>query len=493
MTDHPVSAVGVGPPQIEARLEPDAINVVQDTVIGMASTAPGASAGLTLAALAATAAYASVPVILVTAVPMLIIANSYRRLNLWSANCGASFEWVGRAIDPNLGFMTGWLMVTGYIIGAVGGVQILGPAVLQVFTNNPGNTWGIIAIATLVSLVMLTLAIIGIKITARTQVSIAAIEYLILIGLSIAGLVAVLNHRPGTFPITSSWFHLSGIGGQGSLAAGLLIAVFIYSGWEGTLYVNEEVKHRRENPGKAAVWAVFILTGIFCLVYLGLQGLVSPAKLQANSTSALTYVIQAQFGGGWAKLMAVALALSVIAATGANILLCSRIIYGMASRRVLPTVLGRISPRYSTPVAATLLVGLLLIAITWIYLLAGSVQSAFDAVVSISGLLFAGFYVMTGLATIAYYRKRVLSNVWDLFLVGILPLAAAGFLVWIIYRSIQLAPASQDWSLVGILAFGLILLFVARFVMHSEYFHLPREAADKDSSITGDPRTTTSA
>ena len=44
---------------------------------------------------------------------MLIIANSYRRLNLWKANCGASFEWVGHAINPYLGFLTGWLMIAG--------------------------------------------------------------------------------------------------------------------------------------------------------------------------------------------------------------------------------------------------------------------------------------------------------------------------------------------------------------------------------------------
>ena len=491
MTDRPATAVP-GPGQvtaIPAQLEPDAIGVAQDTVIGMASSAPTVTVGITLASLAVASAYASLPVILVTAIPMLIIANSYRRLNLWKANCGASFEWVGRSIDPYLGFMTGWLMITGYIIGAVAGVQVLGPAVLQVFTNNAGSTWGIIGMATAVSVVMLVIAIVGIKVTARTQVGMAVVEYAILIGISIWGLVAVLQHHPGTYPITSQWFHLSGIGGKGSLASGLLIAVFIYSGWEGTLYVNEEVKHRRVNPGKAAVWAVFILTGIFCLAYLGLQGLVSPAKLQANSTSALTYVIQAQFGGGWAKLMAVALALSVVAATGANILLTSRIIYGMASHRVLPSVLGRISPRFSTPIGATVLVGVLLIAITWVYLLAGSVQSAFDAVVSVSGLLFGAFYVMTGLATIAYYRKRIISHAWDLLICGILPIAAAGFLVWIIYRSIQQAPASQNWSLVGIVALGLVLLFVARFVMKSAYFHLPREAASKDYSVTADSRT----
>ena len=69
--------------------------MTQDVVIGMASSAPAASIGLTLAALAATTAYGSGPVILLTAVPMLVIANAYRRLNLWNANCGASFEWVG--------------------------------------------------------------------------------------------------------------------------------------------------------------------------------------------------------------------------------------------------------------------------------------------------------------------------------------------------------------------------------------------------------------
>ena len=56
-------------------------------------------------------------IVLLTAVPMLIIANAYRKLNLWNANCGASFEWVGRSINPSLGFMAGWLMIAGNVVG----------------------------------------------------------------------------------------------------------------------------------------------------------------------------------------------------------------------------------------------------------------------------------------------------------------------------------------------------------------------------------------
>ena len=85
-------------------------------------TAPAASVGLTLAALAAATAYGTGPIIILTAIPMLIIANAYRRLNMWDARCGASFEWVGRAINPYLGFQTGWLMVAAYILGTISGV-----------------------------------------------------------------------------------------------------------------------------------------------------------------------------------------------------------------------------------------------------------------------------------------------------------------------------------------------------------------------------------
>ena len=117
MQDHSAAAVAGIIPAPGAKLEPDAIGAAQDTIIGMASSAPAATVGLSLAALAVATAYGSGPILVLTAIPMLIIANAYRRLNLWKANTGASFEWVGRAINPYLGFLTGWLMITAYIIG----------------------------------------------------------------------------------------------------------------------------------------------------------------------------------------------------------------------------------------------------------------------------------------------------------------------------------------------------------------------------------------
>ena len=107
MTERFMTAAPETTQVLPARLEPDAIGAAQDTIIGMANSAPTVAIGLSLAGLAAAAAYGSGPVIILCGIPMLVIANAYRRLNLWSANCGASFEWVGRAIDPYLGSSPG--------------------------------------------------------------------------------------------------------------------------------------------------------------------------------------------------------------------------------------------------------------------------------------------------------------------------------------------------------------------------------------------------
>lgn len=459
-----------------AKLQPDAISGTQDVIIGMASSAPAASIGLTIAALAAATAYGSGAVILFTAIPMLVIANAYRRLNLWNANCGASFEWVGRAINPYLGFITGWLMIAAYVIATVSGVEVLGPSVLAVFGASPASAWADIAIGTGVGIIMLIIAVVGIKITARTQVGMAFIEYALLIGFGVAGLVMVLLHRHGTVPVSRGWLSFGGIGGQGSAAAGFLVAVFMFTGWDGTLYVNEEVTQRHRNPGRAAIAAVIALGVIYTLCTVGLQGTVPAKALHDNSASALVYTAQAIGGSGWAKAMAFALALSVVATTGTGIVLSARIVYGMASRNVLPAFLGNVSARFGTPVWASILVGGLIIGLTWVYLLATGVQDAFTDVVDVTGLLFAIFYALTALATIAYYRRRIFASLGDAVTLGVLPLAAVAFLAWVLDRTLSAAPAAQVWSLAGIAGTGVVVMLVVRLVINPQFFRLPMES-----------------
>jgi len=487
MTDHSAATVAGITPAPRAKLEPDAIGAAQDTIIGMASSAPAATVGLTFAGLAVTSAYGGGPILLLTAIPMLIIANAYRRLNLWKANTGASFEWVGRAINPYLGFLTGFLMIAAYIIGTVAEVLILGPSVLAVFGSSSTNKGAYIGIGVAMGLIMLAVAVVGIKLTARVQVSMAAVEYVILVGLAIAGLVWVLSRHPGSVPITKGWFSINGIGGKGDAVSAFLAAVFVYGGWDGTLYVNEEVKHRRVNPGRAAILAVALLAIIYTLSQVGFQGVLSPAKLAAaaQNGTALVSVAEALGGGFWGKAMALAIALSVIATTGTGIVLGARIVYGMASYRVLPEFLGTVSRRYSTPVAASLIVGGLIIVLSAVYYLGTSVENAFNDVIAVTGFLFSIFYILTALAAMTYYRRRITGSPWDFVTVGLLPLGAALFLGWVFVLSFSRATWTQRWSLIGVVIAGLVLLIVARFVLRSAFFSIPRESEVRPHRRTG--------
>ncbi len=476
MTDQTTSLAGTVPAPT-ARLEPDAISVAQDTLIGLADTGPTVTVLFTLAALVVAAAYGGPLILIITAIPMLIIANAYRRLNLWNANCGASFEWVGRAINPYLGYMTGWLMLAGTLFGTLTPVVAIGPNVLAVFNASPNSKWPNIIIATVVVLIMLAISIVGIRISARTQVGIGVVEYAILIVFAIWGLIWVLGHHAGTVHLSASWFSLHGIGGGQGLVACFLITVFMYSGWDGTLYVNEEVKHRRANPGRAAMLAVGIAGVLFILAQTGLQGVVSEKKLNANSSSVLFFLGKTLSGsslGG--QIFAAALALGVIAATGAGIMLSARIAYGMASHRALPSSIGNISPRFNTPVIATVAAGVILLVLAWISLLTTSVSTAFSDVLNNTGILYATFYCLTALAAIVYYRRRVVSNISDFVTLGILPVLSIIFLAVIAVKSIMGASAAQNYSLLGFVVAGLILLLIARFGLHSPFFKIKRES-----------------
>jgi amino acid transporter len=122
------------------------------------------------------------------------------------------------------------------------------------------------------------------------------------------------------------------------------------------------------------------------------------------------------------------------------------------------------------------------VALAWVYLLATSVQNTFNDVVGITGLVFALFYVLTGLASIAYYRRRIFSRPQDAVVLGALPIASAGFLVWMVVKYLSTAPASQVWSMLGIIISGLVMLVVSRFWLRSPFFAVQRESDQGQAS-----------
>jgi amino acid transporter len=479
-----VGAVGAAEPRAGEHgglLRANAIGLKDAVIVGMASSGPTASIALTLAAIVSATNYGGPIAVLICGLPMFGIALAYRRLNRWHVNCGASYTWIGRAITPYLGFIVGWIMLLGYFLGTISDVLPIGPYVLTVVAPGLENSTFATALSGGIWLVIVTIiAYIGIKVTARFQWVLATIEYLTITVFAIVSLVAVFGGNAKSASFSWNWFSWSGMGGTSGLVGGVLIAVYMFSGWDTSIYVNEETERSRVNPGRAVLISVATLTFMYAFFTFAYQGAVKRAALLAHGSNALFYIVQELAGSAWAKVMVVAVLLSVVGATQTALVSGARIAFAMGGDGTLPRALGRSHPVHRTPAVATLLFAGLALIVLWVYVLgSSSVQGAFTKLVGSVGLMFALFYAATGAGMAVYYRKLALRSVRAFAELIVIPVLSAAFLLWVAVKSV---PGLGGWgSSVMTLAYvmigiGVLLMIVARARRQTDYFSRPIEA-----------------
>jgi len=381
--------------QADRGLRSGALKVGDVIILALASSGPTQSIAVALAAMVATVAYASFLPLLICFIPMLGIAWGYQRLNAWQPNAGATYSWVGRALNPHAGFFSGWIMLMYYVIGTTSLTVPLGTYFLTFFSNAAAsNTVDVALVGTAFNLIVLVVAAFGIKLSARFQWGWAIFEYGLLVAFTVAALVVIYgHHRAGAVHISSSWFTVSGAGGFHALISGILIAIFLYSGWDTAAYVGEEADGKK--AGSAAITSVVVLFVMYSVVILALQGIAPNSKIQANAGNVLAYVGQLIGGGFWSNVMIVAVLGGTLASLQAAIVSASRIGFAMGRDRVFPGWFGRTHARHQTPWNATILFGLLNIGFLWAATLIGSIGKALADIVSTLGLIAAMFYLLT--------------------------------------------------------------------------------------------------
>ena len=120
---------------------------------------------------------------------------------------------------------------------------------------------------------MTAICVIGIELSARTQVGLLGAEILTLALFAVVALVKVATGDAGPDAVdpSLSWLNPLEIDSFDALVSGVLIAIFIYWGWDSTVTVNEESRDSNEGPGKAALPATVILLLIYVIVAFAAQ------------------------------------------------------------------------------------------------------------------------------------------------------------------------------------------------------------------------------
>ena len=429
-------------------LRSGALRAVDVVVMALASSGPIQSVAVSLAAILATVAYAGFVPILICFVPMLGIALGYQRLHAWQPSAGATYTWVGRVLNPHAGFFAGWIMLLYYTVGTTSLTIPLGSYLLSFFSDTAAdNTVAVAAVGTAFDLIVTAVAALGVALSARFQLAWAIFEYALLIGFAVLAVVFIAHGHSDVVKPSASWFTIEGAGGFKSLISGVLLAIFLYSGWDTAAYVGEESSGR--TAGRAAVTSVILLFVIYSVSVLAFQGIAPMQDMQDHAANILAFVGERIGGGFWANVMIVAVLGGTLASLLAAIVSASRIGFAMGRDRVVPTWLATVSPKYGTPLNATILFGLLNIAFLWGSTLIGAVGEALSNIVSTLGLMAAIFYLLTAVTAIWCYRRQITSSAKDFAIGGLMPGLGAAFMAFVVVYSIA------SGSLTGIeLAFG---------------------------------------
>lgn len=188
----------------------------------------------------------------------------------------------------------------------------------------------------------------------RESVGLAALVTLF----EVAGLMLVIlagAHHLDALPAQAAMLVPHNAPGFMGLAAGAFLAFFAYAGFETIVNMAEETRDPTRTMPRAILIALVLAGSLYIAVVTIVLFALPPDRLAAGDAPLALVVADS----GWFPSRILS-AIAVIATTNGvlvEILMVSRLLYGMARRGWAPGFLAAVAPRTRTPVRATLVAG----------------------------------------------------------------------------------------------------------------------------------------
>src|SRR5262250_1845616 len=195
-----------------------------------------------------------VTIILIALFAMLITAVSYGRMGALYPTAGSAYTYVGRGLNPHLGFLAGWAMILDYLLQPLINTVWISTALHERYVHQvPYVAW-----ALLIAGVMTALNLIGVKASANANKVLLAIMTVVVAAFVVLALkylyggqgwAGLFSLQPVYDPATFNW---------GKIKVATSFAALTYIGFDGVTTLAEDV----ENPKRNVLLAV-VLTCIF--------------------------------------------------------------------------------------------------------------------------------------------------------------------------------------------------------------------------------------
>jgi APA family basic amino acid/polyamine antiporter len=326
----------------------------------------------------------------------IFTASSYAELVTKYPRAGGSATYVNNAFrSPLVSFMVAFAVMASGITSACTLTLAFSGDYLAQFITVP-----VIGAALVFMVLVGCINFYGISESVRINVVLTCVEITGLVLIVVIGAAALAGGHgdPGR-----AFEFKEGTSVLTALLAGTVLAFYALIGFDDSVNVAEETQHPSRNYPRA-IFGALLLAGFVYLLVTFTASMVVPTATLADSSGPLLEVVKAGPIAIPTQLFAAIALLAVSNGALINMIMASRIIYGMGDQGVMPTVFSRVHPGRRTPwvsiIFTTVIALLVLIAI-------GRNDEALATLGSTTVVLLLIAFVMVNIAVLVLRQDEV--------------------------------------------------------------------------------------
>ncbi|HEY3383443.1 MAG TPA: amino acid permease [Vicinamibacterales bacterium] len=305
-------------------------------------------------------------------------------------SAGGLYVYLTTVYGPAVGFVYGWsamaLIHAGSIATLAAAIGLYAAPLLGL-TPAQQKVFQILCIAAFVGVNCLGLVVGKWVQNTLTVAKLAGLGVMTVLLYS-RGSVALLLDHAAPSGASVSW---TGFG------VALVAVLWAYDGWHFVSFAAGEVKDPSRTLPRSLLIGTALTFAIYLLVNLAYYAVLPPDLIRGTNRVAAAAVEHA-FGAGTALLMSVLIAVSILGAMNGIIFGAPRVNWAMANDGLFFRSFARLSPRFRTPIVATIAQG----AWAAVFTLVGSFQQLFTSYVFTSWI----FYGLAVAGVIILRRRR---------------------------------------------------------------------------------------
>ncbi|MGW2816348.1 APC family permease [Streptomyces sp. NPDC001415] len=306
-------------------------------------------------------------------VGQLMVALCFAELAAKYPVAGSVYNWAKKLGGPHVGWLAGWMMLVASIVSIAAvalAYQATLPQISKVFqiVGDGTGTYDVATNAVILAAVLILFTTLvnafGVKLMARINTAGVFLELVATVVLIVLFAVHVVR-GPSVVLDTHGHGGSGSFGYMGAFLTAALASAYVMYGFDTAASLGEESVDPSRNAPRAilrALLASFVLGGLILIL-----ALMSVSSLDGKgiTTDGLQYVVLDVLGDTGGKLMLWCVLIAVTVCALAVHTAAIRLAFAMSRDNNLPaaSLMAKVSPRFKTPVAPAVVIGVLALVI----------------------------------------------------------------------------------------------------------------------------------